>query len=165
MFGKMFGRTQPLILKNAAALSPSILPQPLIAIFGENQLLTGIVSRKASKDATSSITKQNKPLKVASNPESKKCGILSSLLRPESPQYTSTVSVASSGITSYQQKEMTKPREETARNTMGGQKVAMEIVKSQLADMVNDIHTELDAELLSDSELAQLAKYVFSSLM
>ena len=60
---------------------------------------------------------------------------------------------------------MTKPREETARNTMGGQKVAMEIVKGQLADMVNDIHTELDAELLSDSELAQLAKYLSFNLI
>merc|ERR1711994_1202379 len=30
-----------------------------------------------------------------------------------------------------------------------------------LVDMVDDIHTELDAELLSDSELAQLAKYYF----
>ena len=49
---------------------------------------------------------------------------------------------------------------QTGRNTVGGQKVAMEIVKGQLVDMVNDIHTELDAELLSDSELAQLAKYV-----
>ena len=47
---------------------------------------------------------------------------------------------------------------QTGRNIAGGQKVAMEIVQGQLVDMVNDIHTELDAELLSDSELAQLAK-------
>ena len=82
------------------------------------------------------------------------------MLQPESSQFTSKVSVASSGITSYQQKEMTKPLEDSQspRNTIGGQKMAMEVVKRQLVDMVDDIHTELDAELLSDSELAQLAK-------
>ena len=122
-----------------------------------------MISRKASKDAAANIKHRSTSLKVLS--ENKKSGTLSSLLQPESFQYTSAVSVASSGITSYQQKEMTKPLEETTRNTMSGHKVAMEIVKKQLADMVNDIHTELDAELLLDSELAQLAKYVLFKLV
>ena len=156
----MYGRTYPSIFRHTGTSSTSVLPQPLIAIFGEHLRLTSIISRKASNDIPPIIQKWNKPLKVTSNLENKKSGGLSPFLQPASSQLNSRVSVASSGITSYQQKEMTKPLEDSQspRNTIGGQKMAMEIVKRQLVDMVDDIHTELDAELLSDSELAQLAK-------
>ena len=84
----------------------------------------------------------------------------SNLLCPNSHQYTGTAWVSSSGITSYQQKELTKMNEDHGRivPNISGQKVAMEVVKGQLVDMVNDIHKELDAELLLDSELSQLSK-------
>ena len=38
--------------------------------------------------------------------------------------------------------------------------MASEKIKEQLSDMFNDIHTELDAGILSDSELTKLVKYV-----
>ena len=156
----MNGRTYSLISQHAGKISPSIIPQPLLAIFGQHQRLENIISRKASNDVNSSIHQRKRPFKVATNADNKRCGDLSGLLQPVSLQYTNTASVASSGITSYQQKEMPKLHDDpqTGRNIAGGQKVAMEIVQGQLVDMVNDIHTELDAELLSDSELAQLAK-------
>ena len=158
----MNGRTYSLISQHTGKMSPFILPQPLLAKFGEHQRLASIISRKSSNGVHSSIHQRKRSFKIITYPENKRCGNLSRLLQPVSQQYTNTASVASSGITSYQQKEMPKLQDDPqmGRNTVGGQKVAMEIVKGQLADMVNDIHRELDAELLSDSELAQLAKYV-----
>ena len=43
-------------------------------------------------------------------------------------------------------------------NTIGVKTMASKKIKEQLADMFNDIHRELDAGILSDSQLTQLVK-------
>lgn len=160
----MFGGTKVFMFRSSCGSSPhKVLPHSLLALLEEQPGLPQII-RNVSQFSVPQRKKQ-----IFRLPNSQQnVQVCSHLLSPHSPQYTGTTWVSSSGITSYQQ-ELTKMNEEHARTSLpdaSGQKVAMEIVKRQLVDMVNDIHKELDAELHfsfrdSDSELSQLSKYYF----
>jgi hypothetical protein len=161
----MFGGTKVFMFRSSCGSSPhKVLPHSLLALLEEQPGLPQII-RNVSQFSAPQRKKQ-----IFRLPNSQQnVQVCSHLLSPHSPQYTGTTWVSSSGITSYQQ-ELTKMNEEHARTSLpdaSGQKVAMEIVKRQLVDMVNDIHKELDAELHfsfrdSDSELSQLSKYVLN---
>lgn len=156
----MYGQTQTLILRCAGMSQCYILPQPFFAVFGEQRCISTIIRKASTSPSGFPPRKQPFGVKNLRRDEAAKS---SALLWPISHQHNSKLSVASSGITSYQQKELTKPNEDHAHHIPNtrSKTAAMEMVKGQLADMVFDIHKELDAELLSDSELAQLAKYYF----
>ena len=64
------------------------------------------------------------------------------------------------------EKELFQPNNVTqnSTNTFSLKMMASEKIKEQLSDMFNDIHKELDAGILSDSELTKLVKYVHYNL-
>ena len=148
----MYGRTKAFIFRSSLGSSPQkVLPQPLLALFEEQTWLPQII-RNLSHTQFSVPQRKKQIFRIPNKQQ-----VRSHLLSPISHQYTGMNWVSSSGITSYQQ-ELTKMNEQHDISDVSGQKVAMEVVKRQLVDMVNDIHKELDAELLLDSELSQLSK-------
>ena len=155
----MFGGTKSFVFRCSRGSSPhKVLPHSLLALFEEQPGLPQVI-RNVSYTQFSTPQRKKQILKLPNSKENAQ--VRSHLLSPTSHQYTGTTWVSSSGITSYQQ-ELTKMNEEHARTATdaSGQKVAMEIVRRELEYMVYDIHKELDAELLLDSELSQLSKYV-----
>ena len=154
----MYGRTKALLFRCAGSSFPyHVLPQPLVSVFGDQQRQFQII-RKAS-NTQFKVCQRKQHIFGLTNAQ-QNVQLPSNILSPNSHQYMGTSWVSSSGISFYQQKELTKINEDHGCSVPGthGQKVAMEEVKEQLVDMVNDIHKELDAELLLDSELSQLSK-------
>ena len=150
----MYGRTPAWIFRFVGIPPVCILPQPFLANFGK---LLNIANKAYTTQ------KHILPRNQASQIKYLKLQLLekSELLQPLAHQLMGVTWVAST--TSVQQKELTKVKmdqEHGFPKEDDGKLMAMELVKAQLVDMVKDIHTELDAELLSDSELSHLAKYV-----
>ena len=160
----MYGRAQFMVSRCASGTSHlNFLPQPLLAIIGEKNHLQSITQRHNVSSNTSSCLSQNlqnvRSVRYSMNHEQQQSS--SNFLSPASHQFVDTATVASSSITSYQQKELTKMNEEMhhidAPKARKGDLIG-KVVKGQMEYMVDDIHKELDVELKSDSELSQLAK-------
>ena len=154
----MYVRTKSLTFRCAGSLTRKhLLLQSLLDVFGNQQRLSQLI-RKASN--TQFLSPQRRQYIFGFTILQQNLQLRSNILSPNSHQSTGTSWVSSSGITSNQQNELTKMNVNHGRcvKDISGQKVAMEVVKGQLVDMVNDIHKELDAELLLDSELSQLSK-------
>ena len=90
-----------------------------------------------------------------------KTGIKTRCRQPDLSSHIHKRFVASTIITSSLQKEQANAIFDHVES-LPPKKISNEtvdrLVKSQVDDMVNDIHRELDAELLSGSELSELAK-------
>ena len=154
----MYVRTKSLTLRCAGSLTTKhLLPQPLLDVFGNQQRLFQLIQKAPN---TQFLSPQRRQYIFGLTILQQNLQLRSNILSPISHQCTGTSWVSSSGITSNQQKELTKINVDHSRcvKDISGQKLAMEVVKGQLVDMVNDIHKELDAELLLDSELSQLSK-------
>ena len=154
----MYGRTHTSIFRLTGISPQFLLPQPLVARFREQQYLVNI-THKAFTTQPRKLAK-NQPFRVKYS-QQKHVQTRSDMLRPISHQHMGITCVASTVITSFQQKELPKVSIDHSLPKTDGKRIAMEMVKGQLHDLVKDIHKELDAELLLDSELSQLAKYVY----